>query len=53
MVQVTNYLYTHSLVTPAKVLLKGIVQHTGYYACERFSMKGTSIKGRIVYDRIE
>ena len=46
-------IYTFTCDTPARALLKEIVQHTGYYACERCAMKGTSIRGRIVYDRIE
>ena len=45
--------YTFTCDAPARALLKGIVQHMGYYACEKCKMKGTSIKGRIVYDRIE
>ena len=52
----SNYelsIYTFTCDASARSLLKGIVQHTGYYACERCKMKGTSIKGRIVYDRIE
>ena len=46
-------IYTFTCDAPARALLKGIVQHTGYYACERCTMKGTSIRGRIVYDRTE
>ena len=46
-------LYTFTCDTPARALLKGIVQHTGYYACERCTTKETSIKCRKVYDRIE
>ena len=52
----SNYklsIYTFTCDAPARALLKGIVQHMGYYACEKCKMKGTSIKGRIVYDRIE
>ena len=45
--------YTFTCDAPARALLKGIVQHMGYCACEKCKMKGTSIKGRIVYDRIE
>ena len=55
-VNVSSYelsIYTFTCDAPARALLKGIVQHTGYYACERCTMKGTIIKGRIVYDRIE
>ena len=46
-------IYTLICDAPARALLKEIVQHTGYYACERCTMKRTSIKGLIVYDRIE
>ena len=46
-------IYTLTCDAPARALLKEIVQHTGYYPCERCTMKGTSIKGLIVYDRIE
>ena len=46
-------IYTFTCDAPARALLKRIVQHTGYCACERCTMKGISIKGRIVYDRIE
>ena len=46
-------IYTFTCDAPARALLKGIVQHTGYYACERCKMKGTSIIGHIVYDRTE
>ena len=45
--------YTFTCDAPARALLKGIVQHTGYYACERCTTKETSIKCRKVYDRIE
>ena len=40
-------IYTFTCDAPARALLKGIVQHTGYYACERCTIKGTSIRGRI------
>ena len=54
MVQVMNFLYTHSPVThQQEVCWKGTVQNTGYYACKRCKIKRTSIKSRIVYDRIE
>ena len=46
-------IFTLTCDAPARALLKEIVQHTGYYACERCTMIGTSIKGLIVYDRIE
>ena len=36
---------------PARALLKGIVQHTGYYSCERCTIKGVSVKRRIVFDQ--
>ena len=36
--------YTFTCDAPARALLKKIVQHTGYSACERCTMKGTSIK---------
>ena len=34
---------------PARALLKGIVYHTGHYACERCEIKGT-FEGRVVYN---
>ena len=46
-------IYSLTCDAPARALLKETVQHTGNYACERCRMKGTNIKGRIVYDRIE
>ena len=46
-------IYTFTCDASARALLKGIVQHTGYYACERCTMKRTSIEVCIVYDRIE
>ena len=46
-------IHTFNCDATERALLKGIVQHTGYYASERCTMKGTSIRGRIVYDRIE
>ena len=52
----SNYklsIYTFTCDAPARALLKGIVQHTGYYVCERCTTKETSIKCRKVYDRIE
>ena len=36
---------------PARALLKGIVQHTGYHACERCTIKGVSAQKRIVFDQ--
>jgi len=36
---------------PARSLLKGIVQHTGYYSCERCTAKDFSIRNRIVFDK--
>ena len=46
-------IYTFTCDAPARALLKRIVQHAGYYVCERCTMKGTNIKGRIVFDGIE
>ena len=46
-------IYTFTCDAPARALLKGIVQYTAYFSYEGCSMKGTSIKCRIVYDRIE
>ncbi|XP_065662721.1 uncharacterized protein LOC136085350 [Hydra vulgaris] len=34
--------------SPARSLLKGIVQHSGYYACERCDEAIVSVKGHIV-----
>eukprot|EP00111_Clytia_hemisphaerica_P008253 TCONS_00024074-protein len=36
---------------PARSGLRGTIQHTGYWACERCTIRGDSIKNRIVYDR--
>ena len=36
---------------PARSLLKGIVQHTGYHSCERCIVRGVSIRNRIVFDK--
>ena len=38
--------------SPARSLLKGIVQHCGYHACERCDEACVSVKGRIVYGTI-
>ena len=46
-------IYTFTCDVPARDLLKETVQRTGYYARERCTMKGASIRGRIVYDRTE
>ena len=46
-------IYIFNCDAPARALLKGIVQNTGYYACKRCKIKGTSIKSRIVYDTTE
>ena len=46
-------IYTFTCDAPARALLKGIVQHTGYCAFERCTIKGTSIRDRIAYDRTE
>ena len=46
-------IYTFTCDAPARALLKEIVQHPGDYACARYTKKGTSIRGRIVYDRTE
>ncbi|XP_066910130.1 uncharacterized protein [Clytia hemisphaerica] len=37
--------------SPARSGIKGIIQHTGYFSCERCCIKGDSVKGRIVFDR--
>jgi len=34
-------------------VFKGIIQHTGYYACERCTTWGVSVQNRIVYDQEE
>ena len=34
----------------ARTLLKGIIQHTRYYACKRCTIKGKSSSNRIVYN---
>ncbi|XP_065672868.1 uncharacterized protein LOC136090322 [Hydra vulgaris] len=36
---------------PARALLKGTVEHSGYYACERCNLRGFYVHGRIVYDK--
>nr|XP_047123551.1 uncharacterized protein LOC124805780 isoform X1 [Hydra vulgaris] len=36
--------------SPARSLLKGTVQHSGYNACERCDDYGVPVQGRIVYD---
>ena len=36
---------------PARASLKGIIQHTGYYSCERCTVKGVSVSRRIVFDQ--
>ena len=46
-------IYTFTCDAPARALLKEIVQHPGDYACARYTKKGTSIRGCIVYDRTE
>ena len=46
-------IYTFTCDATVRALLKEIVQHPGYYACARYTKKGTSIRGRIVYDRTE
>ena len=46
-------IYTFTCDAPPRALLKRIVHHTGYYACERCTMKGTRIRVRIVYDGTE
>ena len=37
---------------PARAFIKCIIGHTGYYSCERCTMKGTW-KGRVVFNSIE
>lgn len=54
-----NFNHVHHPVTifcftcdsPARSGLKGVVQHTGYYACERCDLKGKYVRHRIVYDQ--
>ena len=38
---------------PARALLKGIVQHTGYYSCERCTQRGMQKHKRTVFDDLE
>lgn len=38
---------------PGRALLKGTVEHSGYYACERCNLTGFSVHGRIVYDKCQ
>nr|XP_047142259.1 uncharacterized protein LOC124816643 [Hydra vulgaris] len=38
---------------PGRALLKGTIEHSGYYACERCNLSGFSIHGRIVYDKCQ
>ena len=50
--QILNKQYNISIFcltcdAPARSLLKGIIQHTGYYACERCTIKGRSFSDRI------
>ena len=50
--QILNKQYNISIFcltcdAPARSLLKGIIQHTGYYACERCTIKGRSLSDRI------
>ena len=35
---------------PARAYLKGTVNHTGYYSCERCVIKGTYVKHRVVFN---
>ena len=35
---------------PARAYLKGIVNHTGYYSCERCVIKGTYVNHRVVFN---
>ena len=56
--QILNKQYNISIFcltcdAPARSLLKGIIQHTGYYACERCTIKGRSSSNRIVYNSEE
>ncbi|XP_066915297.1 uncharacterized protein [Clytia hemisphaerica] len=44
-------LFCFTCDAPARSGLRGTIQHTGYYACERCSLKGKSVRNRIVYDR--
>ncbi|XP_066916940.1 uncharacterized protein [Clytia hemisphaerica] len=36
---------------PARSGMKGIIQHTGFFSCERCGIRGVSHKNRIVFDR--
>ena len=38
---------------PARSFLKGIVSHTGYFSCERCTIKGSRDAKRVVFDRPE
>lgn len=44
-------IYCFTCDAPARSLLKGIVQHTGYHSCERCTVKGVSVRNRIVFDK--
>ena len=53
---VDDYIYTVQIAgftadAPARASLKGIIQHTGYYSCERCTIKGTMVSRRIVFDQ--
>ena len=47
------YLFAITCDAPVRALLKGIVQHTGYYACERCTKKGFVFKNRVCYSYAE
>ena len=52
----TNYQISIFVITcdaPVRALLKGIVQHTGYYSCERYTKKGFYDHGRVGFDKAQ
>ena len=52
----TNYKISIFAITcdaPARALLKSIIQHTGYYSCERCTKKGFYVRCRLVFDTEE
>ena len=38
---------------PARAFLKGVISHTGYYSCERCTIRGTREADRVVFHRPE
>ncbi|XP_065672557.1 uncharacterized protein LOC136090245 [Hydra vulgaris] len=46
-------IYAFICDAPARSLLKGIVNHTGYHSCERCTIVGRCILNRIVFAHIE